>query len=110
VKLSVLTPLAAAVLLASPPLLAQSSLSERVQSLFTEARDCVVAGPSKGDCRALGRYSQSYRDVEGGLLETPRATAARDAQDEAASTQGGAAQRLAQLAAVGGQAQADAHP
>lgn len=66
---------AAAVLLASPALQAQPAPAEPRAA----ARGCVVAGPSQGDCRALGRYGQRYQDVEGGLREAaPRALAARD--------------------------------
>lgn len=67
-KPSALTALSAALLLtAGAPVLAQQQPPVRPPVLSTVTQGCVIAGPSFGDCRAVGRYSQSYRDVEGGL-------------------------------------------
>ena len=74
-KPSVLTSIAAAVLLAGAPVLAQQQPAD-ASGPRAVSQGCVAAGPSSGDCRATGRYSQSYRDVEGGLREDRGAAAA----------------------------------
>lgn len=75
-KPSVLTSMAATALLAGAPVLAQQ-LSAGASGPRAVSQGCVVAGPSLGDCRAAGRYSQSYRDVEGGQREDRGGAAAR---------------------------------
>ena len=75
-KPSVLTSMAATVLLAGAPVLAQQ-LPAGASGPRAVSPGCVVAGPSLGDCRATGRYSQSYRDVEGGQREDGGGAAAR---------------------------------
>jgi hypothetical protein len=61
---------------------------------------CVVAGPSLGDCRATGRYSQSYRDVEGGQREDRGGAAARhEGGDSGAARASGDAGRAEAAAA-----------
>jgi hypothetical protein len=62
------TPLGAALLLAVPVVTSQAA-PPATGGPHTSAGNCVIAGPSYGDCGALGRYAQSYRDVEGGVRE-----------------------------------------
>jgi hypothetical protein len=85
VKPFLLTALGAFLLAAGAPAPAQQQppLQSPVQATMTQ--DCVTAGPSFGDCRAVGRYSQSYRDVEGGR---PRGVVASivDARADGTST------------------------
>ena len=98
-KPSVLTSIAAAVLLAGAPVLAQQQPAG-VSGPRAVSPGCVVAGPSFGDCRATGRYSQSYRDVEGGQREARgAATARRERGGSSAARAGGEAGRAEAAAA-----------
>lgn len=86
-KPSVLTLMAAAALLAGAPVLAQQPPAG-ASGPRAVSQGCVVAGPSLGDCRATGRYSQSYRDVEGGQRENHAGAAARHEGGDAARAAG----------------------
>lgn len=65
-KPSALTALGVAFLAASAAAPAQQQPPVQSPVRVTTTQDCVMGGPSFGDCRAVGRYSQSYREVEGG--------------------------------------------
>jgi hypothetical protein len=67
-------PLSAALLLGVPLAEAQTVRPDPAGPSVSGG-SCVVAGPSYGDCSALGRYAQGYRDVEGGLSEAGPAAA-----------------------------------